>query len=120
VGQTVLATNVAAVHFDFTPQGSRDYGFSSYTEIVFQGTAVAAPVPPSGIKLVLSGNQLILTGSNGTPNSSYSWLTTTNLLTPLTNWTVSATGNLDGTGACSNSIPNNPLQPAAYFRLLMQ
>ena len=120
VGQTVLATNVAAVHFDFTPQGSLDYGFSSYTEIVFLGTAVAPLVPPSGLQLVVSGNHLILTGVNGTPDRSYAWLTATNLLTPLTNWTVSATGDLDGTGACSNSIPIDPLQPAAYFRLQMQ
>jgi len=27
------------------------------------------------------------------------------------------TGTLDGTGAFSNSIPINPLQPASFFRL---
>jgi hypothetical protein len=38
-------------------------------------------------------------------------------LTPLTNWTVSATGTLDATGALSNSIPINPSQPAGFFLL---
>jgi len=33
------------------------------------------------------------------------------------NWTVSATGVFDGSGAFSNAIPINVSTPAAFFRL---
>ena len=65
----------------------------------------------------VSGGNLILTGAGGTPNSGYTWLTTTNLTISLTNWTVSVTGTLDGTGAFSNAIPINATQPTGFFRL---
>ena len=45
---TPLATNVAFVQFDFTPQNSAlDHGYSGYAEIVLQGTGGgSAPRPP--------------------------------------------------------------------------
>jgi hypothetical protein len=121
-GAPYLATNVYAVTFDFTPQTAGfDYGYSGYAEIVLQGSNLNLPplTPPIVHQPKVSGGNLILTGSGGTPNYGYAWLTTTNLLTPLTNWTVSATGVLDATGSFSNAIPINVSQPADYFRLWM-
>jgi hypothetical protein len=118
VGQTVLATNVAAVHFDFTPQGSLDYGWSSYTEIVLQGTnepsAVVPTLPTTFASPKVSGGNLILTGTGGTPNAGYTWLTTTNLSAPII-WTTNVQGVLDGSGNFSNSIPIGAT-PASFFR----
>jgi hypothetical protein len=114
-----LATNVAAVKFDFTPQVTAlDGGYSGYAEIVLQGSNLAPAIPPTvGSPTVLGGN-LILTGTGGTPGRSYTWLTTTNLLTPMANWTTSTTGVLDGSGAFSNAIPiNYSNKPASFFRL---
>ena len=117
VGQTMLASNVAAVKFDFTPQGTQDFGWSGYTEIVLQGSNLALTIPPTiGSPKVVGGN-LILTGTGGTPNNSYTVLTTTNLLTLLANWTVSASGVTDGSGAFSNSIPMNASQPDSFYRV---
>jgi hypothetical protein len=90
-----------------------DNGYSGYAEIVLEGSTVIPPTLPREIKATLSGGKLIVTGANGTTNAAYSVLTTTNLVTP--NWTVSATGTLDGTGALSNSIPVNRSQPAEFF-----
>ncbi len=64
----------------------------------------------------LSGGNLILTGHGGTPGAGYTWLTTTNLSTPI-NWTTNSSGTLDGTGAFSNTIPINASQPESFFRL---
>ena len=64
----------------------------------------------------VSGGNLILTGTGGTPNSGYTWLSTTNLSAPTT-WTTNSTGTLDGTGAFSNAIPINASQPACFFWL---
>ena len=113
-----LATNVAAVKFDFAPQfdNNIDYGFSSYAELVVQGTSAATPTPPVlGIPRVANGN-LILTGTGGSPGAAYTWLTTSNLAAPVY-WTTNTTGALDGTGAFSNGIPISVATPASFFRL---
>ncbi|HEY4416698.1 MAG TPA: hypothetical protein VGO57_13490, partial [Verrucomicrobiae bacterium] len=118
VGQTTFGTNVAAVKFDFTSQGIQDFGWSGYSEIVLQGSDLAGPpVPPILNSPIISGGNLILTGTGGTPNTGYTWLTTTNLATPLANWTVSVPGTFDSNGAFSNAIPVNTVQPASFFRL---
>jgi hypothetical protein len=58
-----------------------------------------------------------LTGIGGTSGGSYTWLTTTNLLTPVINWTTSTTGVFDGSGNFSNAIPINFSKPVGFFRL---
>jgi hypothetical protein len=113
-----LATNVAAVKFDFAPQfdNNIDYGFSGYAQLVLEGIITAPPTAPIiGTPLILGGN-LVLTGTRGTPNAGYTWLTTTNLAAPI-NWTTNITGILDDSGAFSNSIPINVTTPARFFRL---
>lgn len=120
VGQSLLASNVAAVRFDFTPQGSEDFGWSGYTQIVLQGTnqpAAVVSTPPMFNRPTISGGNLILTGSGGTPGAGYTLLTTTNLETPLANWTTNTTGTLDGTGSFSNGVPITTPPPAKFFRV---
>jgi hypothetical protein len=121
MNQSVLASNVAAVKFDFTPQGGQDFGWSGYAEIVLQGTNLASTVavPPTLAAPYVSGGNLILTGTGGTPGASYTWLTTTNLSTPIANWTTNTTGALNGSGGLSNSIPVDITQPTRFFRLRM-
>ena len=117
---TPLANLAAAVKFDFSIQsGSLDNGYSGYAEIVLQGSNLPPPTPPTVHSPFVSGGNLILTGTGGTPNRAYTWLTTTNLLTPLANWTVSTTGVLDGSGAFSNAIPFSITNQADFFRLRM-
>ena len=119
VGQSLLASNVAALKFDFTPQGTQDFDWSGYTEIVLQGANVpsAIVIPPVLSAPRLSSGNLIVTGAGGTPNASYTWYATTNLAAPVT-WTPTAiTGNLDGAGAFSNAIPVSTTTPARFFRL---
>jgi hypothetical protein len=67
--------------------------------------------------LSVSGGNVILRGTNGAVGSSYSVLTTTNLLLPSSSWTTNATGIFDGNGRLSNSIPFNATEPARFFRL---
>jgi len=119
LGQTLLASNVAAVKFDFTLQGSQGFNWSGYTEIVLQGTNLPSTVvvPPVLAAPYVSGGNLILTGTGGTPNAGYTLLTSTNVTAPLSNWTTNSTGSLDGSGAISNSIPVDVTQPTRFFRL---
>jgi len=120
-GQSLLAANVAAVKFDFTSQGTEDFSWSGYTQIILQGTNVtsAAPTLPTLAHPRVSGGNLILTGTGSSPSYGYTWLTTTNLATPLTNWTVGASGIIDATGSLSNAIPITATPPTSFFRLRM-
>jgi hypothetical protein len=76
--------------------------------VVFNAPTLGAPI--------VSGGNLVLTGTGGTPNAGYTWLVTTNLSAPI-NWTTNIIGNLDRNGAFSNTVPINPSQPANFFRL---
>jgi hypothetical protein len=117
-GQSLLASNVAAVKFDFTSQGTEDFSWSGYTQIILQGQNLLVPTLPTLSQPRISGGNLILTGTGGTPPGySYTLLTTTNLSAPV--WTVYTTGTLSGTGSLSNSIPITATTPARFFRLRM-
>ena len=114
-----LATQVAAVKFDFTRQnGGLDNGYSGYAEIVLQGTSLPAPTSPTVHSPYVSNGNLILTGTGGTPNRPYTLLSTTNLTAPVI-WTTNTTGVLDGSGSFSNTLPINVSQPAGFYRLRM-
>jgi hypothetical protein len=88
---------------------------AAFDNVQLTATSIIPKMPTLGVP-VLSGGNLILTGTGGTQNSSYTLLTTTNLLGP---WTTNSSGALDSTGALSNAIPINTLQPANFFRLQM-
>jgi hypothetical protein len=88
---------------------------AAFDNVQLTATPIILKMPTLGASAVSSGN-LILTGSNGTPNSGYTLLTATNLLAPIY-WATNSTGTLDGTGALSNSIPTTFTSPASFFRL---
>ncbi len=68
--------------------------------------SVVSIVPPSINQTRLAGNNIILTGSGGTPGGNYYLLTTTNLTLPVTQWTRLATNLFDGSGNfnCTNAV----------------
>jgi len=79
-------------------------------------TIVAAAAPTFNSS-TLSGGNLVLTGTGGTPSGTYSLLTATNLTTPIASWTTNTTGTFDTGGAFSNAIPVNATTPAQFFRM---
>ena len=123
----VLARNVSAVYVDFTKPPGVPNGWSGYTEIALFGSpstsSYVPPTPPTvngRVGAVGTGNSpgsLLVTGSGGTAFYPYSLLSSTNLLAPLTNWTVIATDALDGSGSFSNAIPINVTNPPTFFWL---
>ena len=84
--------------------------------IFFDSPQAALPSAPTLAAPRVSGGNLILSGTGGTPNSDYTWLATTNLAPPI-QWTTNSTGALDGTGAFSNALPISAAQSASFFRL---
>jgi len=56
---------------------------------------ITAPPPPVVNNVRLSGGNLIFSGTNGTAGNNFTVLTTTNINTPLANWTALATNTFD-------------------------
>ena len=66
---------------------------------------------------VLSGNKLILSGTEGSTNGTYSVLSSTNLLLPIPSWTVVSTGNpFDSSG---NFKYTNTISPGSVDEFFM-
>lgn len=116
--QGVLAHNVHSVKINWdVPQFLN--GYSIYDEIEINGTnstAVFTPVAPVISSVTTVGTNLVITGTGGTANASYTWLTTTDL-TPPVNWVPFTQGVLSGSGVLSNSLPINPGDTQQFFRL---
>jgi len=66
-------------------------------------------------KIVLSGTNLVITGSNGVASTMFYVLASTNVALPRTNWTLIATNTFDLSGnfIFTNSI--NPTVPTRFF-----
>jgi autotransporter-associated beta strand protein len=126
------SANLATVNtcFDFTTQGSPDYptgpGDAPYGAATLTWgdpsadasfTYATVPALPVVSRPVVSGGNLILTGSGGTSGAQFTWLTTTNVTTPIALWTTNTVGNFDGSGNFSNAIPINTSIPARFFQL---
>ena len=111
-----LATNVAAVRFDFTTPAPEN-GWTGYGEIGVFGVASAVVTPLTINSTRASGGNLILTGSGGTTNGSYTWLSSTNIAAPMATWETNSVGVFTGTGLFSNAIPINPSERARFFRV---
>jgi len=77
------------------------------------------PTPPviGGIKL--SGGNLVLSGSGGTAFGTYYVLTSTNVATPLTNWTRLLTNQFDGNGDFNLTNGMNTNLSQSFYLLQM-
>jgi hypothetical protein len=65
------------------------------------------PLPqPVITSTVLSGTQLVLTGTNGLASETYYVLTSTNLALPFSQWTRVATSMLNANGDFTMTLPN--------------
>jgi len=124
VGSTALVAGAQFKLFNSATPGSGN--FSSVT-LLPVGTGTFNPltgvltITSAGVVTFnrphVSGSNLILTGTGGTPGGSYSWLTSTNVTTPIAIWTTNTTGFFNGSGAFSNGIPIIGSEHARFFIL---
>ena len=80
---------------------------------------VASLSGPTIASITVSGGNVSLVASNGTPGGQYVVLTTTNLALPISVWTPVVTNNYDGSGAINPplSIPVNPSATQSFYLL---
>ena len=78
---------------------------------------IAAVATPKFNPVSVSSGNLVMTGTGGTANGTYSILTSTNIQTPLALWITNSTGLFDGSGNFSNAIPVKSSVPEQFFQL---
>jgi regulation of enolase protein 1 (concanavalin A-like superfamily) len=79
--------------------------------------AAAPATPPRITSIVISGGDIVITGTNGTPNQTYVLLTSTNIAWPLSNWLPLATNSFNDSGAFSITNPAAANAAQQYFLL---
>src|SRR5262249_22315632 len=87
--------------------------FISIGEIELLGVA-SAPRPFIS-STVRSGNNLLVQGSGGTPNGSFSVLTNSNVAAPVASWGTNTSSTFDGSGTFSLSLPINAANPRLFY-----
>jgi hypothetical protein len=83
----------------------------------FSNVSVLPPSPVEIMQPFISGGSFVLMGNGGMPGASYTLLTSTNLLTPLSSWSTNMSGALDNLGALSNYIPITASDSARFFNI---
>ncbi len=90
--------------------------FWSTSRLTVDGTlGVVSSNPPAIRGVGLAGGNLVLQGTNGTPNWPYTVLSSTNLAQPLAEWTATATNFFDAGG---NFIWTNTVSGPQQFYLI--
>jgi autotransporter-associated beta strand protein len=88
------------------------------SQLYVNGTIRVTAVTPARVNPpFVSGGNFILTGVGGPAGSSYTWLTHTNIASPVATWTTSAAGIFDANGIASNAVPKNAADKSRFFRL---
>jgi len=65
--------------------------------------------------MIVSGTNLLFSGSGGLANGTYSVLSSTNVALPITDWLAILTNQFDCGG--NFSFTNSPSQPQTFFLL---
>jgi hypothetical protein len=81
--------------------------------------SVSSSTPPSFSSVTVSGSDLVLNATNGTPGGAVTVLTSTNLASPLSSWTTVTNGNFDGSGNFSYPVTGalSSGQPQQFYIL---
>ncbi len=108
---------IAGAGFNFTvaPLPSSYVGFISNNIVngsVDLVITTNVPSQPTIANFSITGNSLSLSGTNGTPGRTFYLLGSTNLLLPVSNWTILATNSFDDSGnfSVTNSLNSNNRQ----------
>lgn len=96
-----LAQNVVAVRIDFNME---ENGWGGFGQIQLFGNPSSATAAPQFTSAKLSGGNLIMVGSGGSPGTGYTLLSTTNIAVPVSAWKTNTTGTFDVSGVFSNAI----------------
>jgi autotransporter-associated beta strand protein len=90
------------------------------TNTLSTGVLSVMPSPtrqPEIGSMSMTGNGMVLAGSNGVANWTYYVLASTNAASPLSNWSIFSTNSFDASGNFNLTNPLNPSAPQTFFML---
>jgi len=122
-GDYLLITNTAAaISGSFAAVNVSGAGVAGTASIVTTPDAVtlhvaASSAPGNFSGISVSGTTLTLNVTNGPANGAWTLLSSTNVATPLSQWTTNRTGNYDGSGNLSTNLLNTATNPMEFFIL---
>jgi hypothetical protein len=125
---TIIASNLNSVAFTNTGLLNGTTYYYVVTAVNANGEGKSSPqagattpiLSPVFGSVSASGSNLIFRGTNGTPGNGYLVLTTTNLILPLTNWTLLATNSFDSVGGFNFTNPMSSTNSNQFYILKMQ
>ena len=97
--------------------GTVPAGFSYTLDTSVAGQVNVMVTAPHFGSVQATVNGLVLSGSGGTPHSTYYVLTATNLATPLANWTRVLTNQFDAIGHFNLTNAYTPQTPRRFYQL---
>lgn len=98
--------------FNNVKQPNNTY-FMSIGDIELLG--LVTPTGPMISGVVHSGGNLLISGSGGTLNGTFSVLTNANVGAPVASWGTNATGTFDSSGNFSATLPISPSNPRLFY-----
>jgi autotransporter-associated beta strand protein len=81
------------------------------------GVVTAVKPTPHVVGISIVGGNLVFSGTNGLAYGAYAILSSTNLATPLTNWTQVGSGYFDGNGNCNATNAINASETERFYLL---
>jgi hypothetical protein len=91
-------------------------GLEWTNKLLVDGSIEVVAAPPKFAGITVSGTNVVLTGTNGTPGANYAILTATNVALPLSNWLSIVTNQFGAGGGFSFTNGILPAEPQRYFR----
>jgi len=133
-GGSLIVSNISSSPLTSGSQyklfNSSNPGSGNFTSVTLLPLGTATFSPSSGILTItssgfppilnspyVSGGNLIVSATGGTPGSNLWLLSSTNLLTPVSNWPTNYTGTFGSNGDFTNAIPISSTNPAEFFIL---
>jgi len=97
-----------------TPGAGLAWNTNTLSSGILSVIVSATPAQPGITSIILTGNQLVISGTNGTAGQQYNVLESTNLLTPLANWKSISTNTFSGQAfSVTNTV--NPNVPQNFY-----
>ena len=117
VGSTFQLFNVpGTISGNFSTVSILPFGTGTFSPATGKLT-ITSMTPPVVNTPVVSGGNLILSGTGGTSGGTYAWLSATNLTTPIASWIVATNGVYGSNGNFTNALPISSSTPAQFYRL---
>jgi autotransporter-associated beta strand protein len=87
-------------------------------KLELDGSIEVLSVPlPRIVTSGVTGSDFVFSGTNGVPDGAYEVFSSTDVALPLASWTQVSSGNFDGSGNFSVTIPINVNEPQRYYLL---